>query len=112
MVPAERFLRRAAELDLTDEQVAGLEKLAHDTKTKLIDLRAEMAKERMELQRLRRSDSDDIAQFRKHFNAIAKIRVQIQETRLVNRIEARKALTEEQRQTLEEKGPRRRAIRD
>lgn len=110
-MPAERFLRHAAQLDLTDEQVSKLEKLAYDAKTQLIDLRAEMSKARVELQRLRRSNSEDVSQFKKHFNTMATLRVKIQEARLINRIEAKKILTDEQKQMLEEKYSRRGMIR-
>jgi Spy/CpxP family protein refolding chaperone len=110
-VPAERILKHGTRLNLTEEQVTKLEELAHDAKARLIDLRADMAKERLELQRLRQSDSEDIAQFKKHFNAMSKLRVEVQEIRLMNRIEAKKVLTDEQKRLLKEKSPRRGMIR-
>ena len=97
---AERLLKNAQWFDLSEEQVNKLEKLAYDAKKQLIDLRAEVAKARLEMRQLRRSESDDLAEFKTHINNIADKNAQMEEVRINNWIEARKILTDEQKKLL------------
>ena len=103
---AMRMAMRAEQLDLTKEQVAKLEQLAYDTKTELIDLRAAMEKEKLELQQLRRSDSDNLTAITRHLKSIANLRVEVQTAKIANRIDARKVLTEDQKELLNTPSPR------
>ena len=109
---AAKFLRHAELIELTDGQVSKLEKLVYTTKKQLIDLRADVAKERLEIRRLRQTNSDDLASYRKHLNVIAKIRVDIEEARISNWIEARKILTSEQKELMEKRQPMQRLINE
>lgn len=100
---AERLLKSAQFLDLTEEQVNKLEKMAYDVKKQLIDLRAEVAKERLEMRQLRRSESDDLAKYKTHINNIAEKRAQMEQVLIATWIEARKILTDEQKKMLDQR---------
>lgn len=105
-IAAERMIRHATDLKLTDEQIDALEKLASDTKKTLVDLHAEIAKEEIEIQDLLRSGSDDLAAVRRHAGALSKARSAIFEERISNFFEARKLLTAEQKKIVKEEFPR------
>lgn len=105
-VPAEHLLGLAQRLELTEEQVNKLEKLAYNTKKQLIDLRAAIAKERLEMRQLHRADSDDLASYKTHIDKIAKTRAQIEEARIANLIDSRKVLTDKQKDLLKKQRPR------
>ena len=45
-VPADRMLRGASRLELSDDQITQLEQLSYDTKSKLIDLESDQEKDR------------------------------------------------------------------
>lgn len=105
-VPAERMLRHAKDLKLTEEQIDTLEKLSFETKKTLVGLHAEIEKEELEIQNLLRSGSDDLAAVSRHLAAVSKARADIQEARIANLFEARKVLTEKQKQTMKEGYPR------
>lgn len=103
---AERMLKGAAKLELTDEQAKQLEQLAYDARAKLIDLESELSKARLEMRRQIETDSDDLAALKKHLDSLAKKRVSIQELKLENWIEAKKILTEEQKTLIRKSHPR------
>jgi Spy/CpxP family protein refolding chaperone len=105
-VPAERLLRNAEELKLTDDQVDKLEKLSYDSKKTLVDLHAEIEKAELEIQNLLRSGNDDIAAFKVHIAAVSQARADIQTARIANLFEARKVLTEKQKKAIKEEFPR------
>ena len=105
-VPAERMLRGATKLELTEEQIAQLEKLSYDTKSKLIDLESQLDKARLEMHRQMETDSDDLAAMKKHLDSMAKIRVNIQELRLKNWVDAKNVLTDKQKQSVKDQFPR------
>jgi Spy/CpxP family protein refolding chaperone len=103
---SDRMLRQAARLELTDEQTAQLEKLTYDTKSKLIDLEADMDKARLEMRRQMDSDTDDVAAMKKQLDSVAKIRVNIQTLKLQNWIDAKKVLSDEQKKLMGRNAPR------
>lgn len=109
---AERFLRHAELIELNDGQVSKLQELVYNTKKQLIDLRAGVARERLEIQSLRRSNSDDLAAFKKHLNVIAKTRADIEAARISHWIEAKKVLTDEQKEKMKNPKPMRRIIHE
>jgi len=106
VIAAERMLRHAEDLKLTDAQTESLERLAYDTKAQLIDLNASLQKARLEFRRQREADSDDIAAMKKQLNTLAAKRVDIQELKLKHWVDAKKVLTEEQKKLLKENFPR------
>jgi len=105
-VPADRMLRSATSLELTEAQVTQLEKLSYDTKSKLIDLESSLKKARLEMGRQMESDGDDLSAMKKQLDSMAKIKVDIQEMKLKNWIDAKNVLTDEQRQKVKDHSPR------
>jgi Spy/CpxP family protein refolding chaperone len=103
---AERLLRKAATLELTDEQIKQLEQLAYNAKSKLIDLETECSKARLEMRRQMETNSDDVAALKKHLDSLAKKRVSIQVLKLENWIDAKKVLTDEQKTLIRMSYPR------
>jgi hypothetical protein len=109
---AEKFLGHAELIELNDGQVSKLQELVYNTKKQLIDLRADVARERLEIQSLRRANSDDLAAFKRHLNVIAKTRADIEAARISHWIEARKVLTDEQKELLEKRRPMKRILHE
>lgn len=105
-VAAARILRHAGELDLSEQQISQLEEIALDVRKQLVDLHAFIEKERLDLEELMRSDSDDITAIKKRLNTLAQKRVDVQELKLRNWIEVKKILTEDQKKLIAEKHPR------
>jgi len=103
---AQRMLRHADELGLTDEQMGELEMISYETKKKLIDLRANIEKEQLEVQKQLRSGSEDLTQIKRHLSAVEKSRVGIQEARIANLFNSRNILTDGQKTLIKEKHPR------
>jgi Spy/CpxP family protein refolding chaperone len=106
------MLRHSKELKLTEEQIDKLETLASDTRMKLIDLRAEVAKGELEIANLIRSGSDDMARIKSHLDAVSSARSKIAELRITNLFEARKVLTPEQKKQVKDEFPRLRPMLD
>lgn len=104
-ISAERLLHNQDRLKLTDDQVARLEKLAHDTKLKMIDLRAQKEKEQLAMKELLRSGSDDLSAMKKQLKSLSQKRAEMQELRLENLIESRKILTDEQKELIRDRHP-------
>ena len=105
-VAADHMLRNAARLDLTEAQIAQLEKLSYDAKSKLIDLESDQDKARLEMRRQMQTDSDDLTAMKKQLNAMSQIRVNIQELKLKNWIDAKNVLTDDQKQKVKDQFPR------
>ncbi|MDH3216332.1 MAG: periplasmic heavy metal sensor [Candidatus Krumholzibacteria bacterium] len=99
----DRILRHASELELSDEQIEHLQELSHETKRKLIGLRARLQEEQLELRRLTRSDSSDMATLRRQLDSVARKRVDVEATRLSQVLELRKILTDPQRKLIKER---------
>lgn len=105
-VAAERMLKHATELELTDDQIGKLEMLAYETKKQVIGLHADIEREQLEVQKQMRSGSDDSTQIKRHLSAISKARLGIQEAKIDNLFKARKILTKEQKAMVKENHPR------
>ena len=105
-VPADRMLRGASRLELSDGQIAQLEKLSYDSKSKLIDLNASLEKARLEMRKVIESNSDDMSAMKKNLETMSKIKVEIQALKLENWIAAKKVLTDEQKQKIKDQYPR------
>ncbi len=91
---------------MSEQQVSQMEELALDVRKQLVDLHALIEKERLDLEELMRSDSDDIAAIKKRLNTLAQKRVDVQELKLRNWIDVKKILTEDQKKLIAEKHPR------
>jgi Spy/CpxP family protein refolding chaperone len=111
-VAADRMLRHANELDLTDDQIGKLEMLSYEAKKKMIDLRADIEKEQLELQNRIKSNAEDMAQIKRHLSAIAKAKTGIQEVKIENLFSVRKVLTDEQKELIKKRHPRKGMILD
>jgi hypothetical protein len=105
-VAAERILRHASDLDLSEAQISQLEELALDTRKQLIDLRADVQKAQLELQEWMRTDSENLTEMKQLLNTLAKRRADIQELKLMNWISVKKILTEDQKEKIRERAPR------
>ena len=58
------------------------------------------------MKRQMETDGDNLSAMKKHLDSMAKIRVNIQELKLKNWIDAKSVLTEEQKQKVKEQHPR------
>lgn len=105
-VPADRMLRHDSALDLSDDQVTQLEKLAYDAKSKLIDLQSDLEKAQLEMRRQMETDGDNLSAMKGHLESMSKIRVSIQELKLKNWIDAKSVLTDEQKLNIKDRHPR------
>ena len=105
-IAAERILRHAADLKLTDEQIKRLEALNHDTEAKLIDLRADIEKGELEIRNELQSGGDDLAKIKRYLDSVSKARAGVQEARIANFFDARKILTDEQKKMVKDAFPR------
>ncbi len=105
-IPAERMLRNAEELKLSDEQIATLEKLSFETQKTLVDLHAVIEKEQLEIRNSLQSGNDDLAAIKSHLAAVSQARADIQTARIANLFDAKKVLTEKQKKAIKEDFPR------
>jgi len=103
---AERMLRHAEALKLSDEQADKLQTLVYETRKELVDFHAEVEKEQLEIHNLLLSGNDDMAPIRSHLEAISKAHADIQAARIANLFEAKKVLTDKQKNLIKEKFPR------
>jgi Spy/CpxP family protein refolding chaperone len=101
-----KILRHAEQLQLSEQQVSQLEEIGLQARKQLVDLRATIQKEHLEVENLIRSDSDDITTISKHLNTLAQKHVDVQELKLRNWIAVKTILTEEQKDLIKEKHPR------
>jgi Spy/CpxP family protein refolding chaperone len=105
-IAAARILRHAEQLQLSERQISQLEEISLEARKQMVDLRAAIEKRHLELEELLHSDSDDLTTIRKHLNALAEKRVDVQELKLRNWIEVKKILTEDQKEMIRKKHPR------
>jgi Spy/CpxP family protein refolding chaperone len=105
-IAADRLLRHARTLELTGDQVSRLNELVYQTKKKMIDLRAKLQKERLELKHLMQSGTEDMTRIRRQLNLVAKKRVDLQEARIAHWFDAKKVLSDEQREMIKAEHPR------
>ena len=94
------------ELGLTDEQVARLEELSYNAKSKLIDLNSSLEKARLEMEKEMESGNDNLSAMKKNIESMSKIKVDIKELKLENWIDAKNVLTEEQKAQVKNRHPR------
>lgn len=99
-VPSDRVLRQATRLELTDQQIEQLEKLAYDAKVKLIDLESDLDKARLEMRREMETNGDDLTALKKQLDSVSKKRVTVQELKLKNWIDTKSVLTDEQKKLI------------
>ena len=99
-LPVDRVLRGATRLELTEDQIAVLEKLSYDTRLQLIDLESDLEKAQLEMKRLMESDSDDSSAMKKQLRSLSEKKLGIQEIKLENWLEAKQILTEDQKQKI------------
>ena len=104
-IAADRLLRLARRLGLSDDQITRLEDLGYETRKKIIDLRAALQKEQLELKHLMKSGTEDMRRIRRQLDLVAKKRADLQEARIAHGIESRRVLNEEQRKMIKEKRP-------
>ena len=81
---ANRILRGATDLELTEDQIKDLEKLSYDTQLQLIDLESDLEKAQLEMKRLMEDGSDDTSAMKKQLRSLSEKRLGIQETKLEN----------------------------
>ncbi len=105
-LPVDRVLRGATRLELTEDQIAVLEKLSYDTRLQLIDLESDLEKAQLEMKRLMESDSDDSSAMKKQLRSLSEKKLGIQEIKLENWLEAKQILTEDQKQKIRTAHPR------
>jgi hypothetical protein len=99
---AEKFLMHAHELGLTDEQKSELMDLVLETKKSMIDLRANLQKANLALKKLLHEDDPRPTEIKQRLDAIAKAQVDLKFAVISSSIKAKKMLTKEQRELLEE----------
>jgi Spy/CpxP family protein refolding chaperone len=97
------LLKHASVLGLTDEQQDELSDLDFATKKKMIDLRAALQKERLELHKMMNENELKATAIKRQLDAIASAEADVKFERISAMIAARKILTEEQRELLKEK---------
>ena len=105
-VAADRMLKHATELKLTDDQIGKLEMLSYEVKKQMIGLHADIEREQLEVKKQMQSGSDDPTQIKRHLSAISKARLGIQEAKIDNLFKSRKILTNEQKAMVKENHPR------
>jgi Spy/CpxP family protein refolding chaperone len=102
---AHALLRHAVALGLEREQAVNLSDLAYRTEKTLIDLRAKMQREELELKRAVLADDVNLSSLKRHLDAAARARVNFRYAQLESWIEAKNLLTEEQRHRLRSMQP-------
>ncbi len=98
-----RFLEHARELGLSEEQKTKLKDIAFNTKQEMIDLKAALQKEKLQLKKLLSAEEPSPREIKRQLEAIAQAEVNIKYKRITSMIEAKNVLTEEQRELLREK---------
>ncbi len=105
-LPANRILRNATRLDLSENQISSLRELGHNGRLLLIDLKADLDKTRVEMKRLMQGDAENTAAIKKQMRTLADKRLVIQELKLENWIDSRKLLTDNQKEIISDCFPR------
>jgi Spy/CpxP family protein refolding chaperone len=105
-IVADRLLRQSRKLGLSDDQITRLKDLAYETRKKMIDLRAGLQKEQLELKHLMQSGTEDMRRIRRQLDLVAKKRADLQEARIAHWIASKNVLSEEQREMIKQEHPR------
>jgi len=114
LMPVDGELRRAAgelhpfwrndkvreEGNLTDEQVEKLDDAYNETRSKLIDLAAELAHNRIALEDANRAEEPDLNSINKAIEKLGETRIELEKTLAAYRYSVHQALTPEQREQL------------
>lgn len=109
-VPIERsageagmYLEHASVLGLTDDQQDRLKDIAYASEKKMIDLKAALQRERLELRKLMNEDDLNPAAIRKQLEAVARAKTEVTFEKISAMVAAREILSKEQRGLFEEK---------
>ncbi len=97
------LIQHASVLGLTDEQQDELSKIEFATKKKMIDLKATLQKERLELQELMSADDLNASAIKRQLDAVAGAETDMKFEKISSMIAAQKVLTKEQKELLKEK---------
>jgi Spy/CpxP family protein refolding chaperone len=97
------LLMHASVLGLTDDQQNELKELQFAAKKKMIDLKAAMQKEQLEMQELMSADDLNASAIKRQLDAVASAHTDVKFEMISTMIAARKVLTKEQRELLKEK---------
>ncbi len=93
-------LRQSAQLNLTQEQQTQLQELAFTVQQDMIDLRANLQQQQLELHKVLVSDNPQQKELRQIINARASAQTEIEQRQLQGFFNARDVLTAEQRNNL------------
>ena len=105
-IAADRLLRHARKLGLSDDQITRLKDLAYETRKKMIDLRAGLQKQQLELGHLLQSGTEDMRSIRRQLDLVAKKRADLQEAKIAHWIASKNVLNKEQRTMIKKEHPR------
>lgn len=105
-IAADRLLRQSRKLGLSNDQIARLKDLAYETRKKMIDLRAGLQKEQLELRHLMQSGTEDMRRIRRQLDLVATKRADVQEARIAHWIASKNVLNKDQRELIKQGHPR------
>lgn len=90
------------ELELTEEQIDQMRELKYEHRLAAIDLRAELGKEKLEMEQLMTADDFDRDAIYKQAEKVAELEKQLNLMRIESKLDAMEILTAEQREEFEE----------
>ncbi len=90
------------ELELTDEQVDQLEELKYEHRLAGIEMRAELEKEKIEMEKLMSDDDFDRDGIYEQAEKVAELEKQLQLSRVEGKLDMMEILTQDQREKLRE----------
>jgi len=93
-------------LQISDDQVQKIEKIAQDYRTREIDLRAAAQKQEVALRPMMESDQPDESQILAQIDKVAQARADLEKSRVQMDLAVRRVLTAEQAQKLRDLRPR------
>ena len=99
---AERIVRMADKLDLTDDQIDRIESLRYDMEMRGIDIKADLEKTRLELKKLMGEEEKDRKEILAQVAAVNEIEGDISIMRVEGMLDINDVLTKEQRERLDE----------
>ncbi len=99
---AHRMGMLAADLDLTEAQRTKMRDIADRQQRQAIKTKADLDIARMDLRALTREDNADVAKINAQIDRMARMRADLEKSRVGSRIEMRSVLTPEQKQKLKE----------
>lgn len=96
-----RLLRMAGALELTEDQIAALEKMRDEHRAECLPLRTEIEKARLDLRKLRLDSDPDRAAMERLIRKTADLRADLKVKRMNHRLDMRDQLTDAQREKLD-----------